>query len=227
MQPYLFPYIGYFQLINAVDKFVIYDDVNYIKKGWINRNTILVNGNSKLFTVPLKKASQNKYINQIYIDNSTKWKTDLLKTITLSYKKAQYFEKVFPLIQKIVKHEELNLSKNIKSSLDIICNYLSITTKIFVSSEVNKNNELKGQDKIIEICEKLNATNYINAIGGKELYNKEAFLNNDIELSFIAVSLINYDQFKKDFTPWLSIIDVMMFNSVEQIKGYLNEYELL
>ena len=227
MQPYFFPYIGYFQLINAVDTFVIYDDVNYIKKGWINRNNILVNGKIFLFTIPLKEVSQNKYINQISIDEHVNWEIDLLKTITLSYKNAQYFQQIFPLVQEIINQKEPNLAKNIKYSLDKICSYLSISTKIIISSDIDKDNDLKGQDKIIEICKKLGATNYTNAIGGKELYNKDVFLDNNIELNFISTNPIIYNQFKNDFIPWLSIIDVLMFNSVEQINDFLNKYELL
>ncbi|MEO7172473.1 WbqC family protein, partial [Flavobacterium sp.] len=226
-QPYFMPYIGYIQLLKAVDTFVVYDDVSYIKKGWINRNNILINGESFLFTIPLNEASQNKNINQIYIDEQANWKINFLKTITQSYKNAPYFQEVFSLIEEIIYQEEHNLAKNIKYSLDKICTYLSIQTKILFSSDIDKNNDLKGQDKIIEICKKLQATNYINAIGGKELYNKEAFLNNDIELNFIRTNPIIYKQFKNDFIPWLSIIDVMMFNSVEQINGFLNQYELL
>ena len=227
MQPYFMPYIGYFQLIKAVDTFVVYDDVNYIKKGWINRNNILVNDESFLFTIPLKEASQNKNINQIYIEELPNWKVNFLKTIKLSYKNAPYFQDVFSLIQEIVNQEEHNLAKNIKYSLDKICKYLSIPTKILFSSEIDKNNDLKGQDKIIEICNKLEATKYINTIGGKDLYNKEAFLNNTIELNFISTNPIIYSQFKNDFIPWLSIIDVMMFNSVDKINDFLNQYELV
>jgi hypothetical protein len=180
-----------------------------------------------LFTIPLKEVSQNKYINQISIDIEANWKIDLLKTITLSYQKAPFFQQVFPLFQEIINHSESNLSKNIKYSIDKICSYLSISTKIILSSEIIKDNGLKGQDKIIEICKKLDATNYINAIGGRELYDEVFFLENNIRLNFIISNTIVYNQFKNDFIPWLSIIDVMMFNSVEQVKGYLNQYNLV
>jgi hypothetical protein len=227
MQPYIFPYIGYFQLLNAVDVFVVYDDVNYIKKGWINRNTILVNGNGFLFTVPLKNVSQNKHINQISLDDDASWKKELLKTIELSYKKAPYFDDVFPILKKIVLHPDTNLASFIFNSLQQICDYLAIKTTLILSSAIEKNTNLKGQDKIIEICRKLNTTQYVNAIGGKELYTKDAFLDNTIELNFITTNPIVYNQFKNDFIPWLSIIDVLMFNSVEQTKDFLNQYKLL
>lgn len=227
MQPYFFPYISYFQLINAVDEFVVYDDVNYIKKGWINRNNILVNNGSFLFKIPLIKSSQNKLINQISIDNNENWKLDLLKTIEYSYKKAPYFENVFPIIKEILFQEKNDLSKFLVFSLKLVCNYLNIKTKIILSSSIEKNNDLKGQDKIIEICKKLNATTYINAIGGQELYNKNDFSKNNIALNFIHSDSISYDQFKNQFIPYLSIIDVMMFNSLDDIKEMFSKYELL
>lgn len=227
MQPYFFPYIGYFQLIKVVDVFVIYDDVNYIKKGWINRNSILANGKSFLFTIPLKNVSQNKQINQILIDDNASWKTNLLKTINLEYKKAPYFNDVFPIIKEILLHTENNLAGFILYSLQYVCDFLNIKTKLVLSSTIEKNSDLKGQDKIIEICKKLDATDYINAIGGKELYDEAVFFNNTIKLHFINTNPIIYKQLKNEFIPWLSMIDVLMFNKVEDINDFLNQYELL
>ena len=227
MQPYIFPYIGYFQLIDSVDTFVVYDDVNYIKKGWVNRNNILVNGESHLFSISLKDVSQNKLINEINVDSDLKWKNDLLKTIALSYKKAPFFSQVFPLIEAIILYEENNLAKFLTHSLRKICSYLAIETNIVVSSEIEKNNDLKAQDKIIEICEKLNTTQYTNAIGGIELYEKQVFTNHNIALQFIKSNPIKYTQFKNEFIPWLSIVDVMMFNPPAAIKAMLANYELL
>jgi hypothetical protein len=227
MQPYFLPYIGYFQLINAVDVFVVYDDVNYIKKGWINRNNILVNGEGFLFNIPLQEVSQNKSINQINIEENTNWKKNILKTITLSYKKAPYFVQVFPIIEKIIALEEKNLAKFITYSLIEICNFLSIETTILISSSIEKNNDLKGQDKIIEICKKNEANSYINAIGGMKLYDKDVFLKCGISLNFIQSNPIFYSQFKNEFIPWLSIIDVMMFNPPEQIRDFLSQYDLI
>jgi hypothetical protein len=227
MQPYFFPYIGYFQLLNAVDTFVVYDDVNFIKKGWINRNTILVNEKHYLFTVALKSASQNKLINEIALDDNSGWKTALLKTIHLAYGKAPFFAQVFPLIQDIIGQQETNLSKLIVYSLQKIGGYLSIETKMIISSEIEKNNSLKGQDKIIEICKKLDATHYINAIGGMALYDKTAFSDQNIILQFMQSNAIVYPQFKNAFVPHLSIIDVLMFNAPEQVKPLLDQYELI
>jgi len=224
MQPYFFPYIGYWQLIRAVDMFVIYDDVNYIKKGYINRNSILIHGKEQLFTLELLGASQNKYINEIKVGSNHQ---KLLKTIAVNYKKAPYFKITFPIIQDILLQDEKNLAKFIGYSLKMISNYLSIKTKFIYSSKIEKDNSLKGQDKILEICKKLHTDNYINAIGGKELYDKEVFKKEGIELNFIESDIIEYKQFDHPFVPYLSIIDIMMFNSKEEIQKMLERYQFV
>lgn len=227
MQPYFFPYIGYFQLINSVDEFIIYDNIQYTKKGWINRNRILVDGVEKLFTIPLKKDSD--YLNVCEREISTDWNKDKLKVINQlkQYSKAPFFKDVYPLIEKCINNPNVNLFDFIYDSLVIINEYLGIKTNIVVSSSIDMNHSLKSQDKVIEICKKRNATKYINAIGGIDLYDKEVFLNNGIELNFIKSDPINYKQFNNEFVPWLSIIDVMMFNSKEEISKYLKSYTLI
>ncbi len=224
MQPYLFPYIGYFQLIYLVDKFVLYDDVNYIKKGWINRNNIIINGQKKLFTISLSGASQNKLINEIYIADDFK---TFIKTIRINYSKAPFFNETMELIEKILLYENRNLSLFIKNSFEILLEYLNITTELLLSSDIKKNNELKGQQKIMAICKELNTSTYINPIGGMELYKKETFKAKNIKLHFLKTNFTEYKQFKNEFISGLSIIDVMMFNSVEEINDMLENYELL
>lgn len=224
MQPYLFPYIGYFQLINAVDEFVVYDDVNFIKQGWITRNSILVNKKKYNFILKVEGASSFKKINEITLVKNDK---KLLKTIEQEYKKAPYFSVVFPIIQKILTTNENNLSKFLIFSLREIANYLQIDTIFRISSEIDKNNELKSQDKVIAICKKIKAKNYVNAIGGLELYDKDIFNKNNIRLNFIKTESVQYTQFDNDFIPWLSIIDVIMFNSVAEVNNMLCQYELI
>jgi len=224
MQPYFLPYIGYFQLIKAVNLFIIYDDVQFIKGGWINRNYILSNRNKSMFNLILKGASANKLINEISVQTD---QNKLLKTIYHSYKKAPYFEFIYPLIKNILDFEDKNLAKFIGNSIIHICNYLKIDTEIIYSSSMEKNNELKGQEKIIHICKLLNADTYINAIGGQDLYDKESFKKACIDLKFIKNNSTPYTQFKNEFIPWLSIIDVMMFNSVDEINKMLDNYELI
>ena len=224
MQPYLFPYIGYWQLINAVDTFVIYVDVNFIKQGYINRNSILSNGKSQVITMELIGASSNKLINEIEVGNN---REKLLKTIKQNYTKAPSFDKVYPIIENIINQNEKNLAKFIGYSLERICEYLEVDTKFVYSSNIKKDNTLKAQDKILEMCNILKADKYINAIGGQELYNKEIFKENGIELNFLKTELVEYKQFKNDFIPYLSIIDILMFNSKDEIKNMLNSYELM
>lgn len=224
MQPYLFPYIGYWQLINAADTFVIYDDVNYINKGYINRNSILVNGKSQQFTLELIGVSQNKLINKIEVGNNVQ---KLLKTIEMSYKKAPYFNTIFPMIEDILNQKEKNLAKFIGNSLQKLSAYLEINTKFIYSSDIEKDNELKAQDKVLDICKKLGTINYINAIGGKELYNKKKFEEQDIQLNFLESKLIKYKQFKNEFVSYLSIIDIIMFNHKDNVSKMLMQYKLI
>lgn len=227
MQPYIFPYIGYFQLIKAVDKFVIYDDVNFINRGWINRNRILVNGKDSLFTIPLKEASQNKLINEIEVNWDDAWKSKWLKTLEQSYKKAPYFQQVRPIIEQTLGQEKTIFSEIIVENLKLINAYLGITTEIIPSSAIYQNIELKAQTRILDICLQEKANHYINPIGGIELYQKEVFEEKGMQLNFIKSKPVQYPQLKNDFVPWLSILDVLMFNSVEQIQTFLDSYELV
>lgn len=217
MQPYFFPYIGYWQLLNAVDEYVVYDDVNFIKGGWINRNRILVGNEIKYFNVPMIGASSYKKINEIEVDMNPGIRNKLIRTIEINYFKAPYYDKAFEVFRKVVTQEESNLARYLYYSIEAICEYLGITTKLLISSEINKNNCLKGEDKVLQICKILNASEYYNAIGGKELYSKENFLHDGIELKFVKTS---------DGVPNLSILDVMMNNSIGEIRNMLQDYEL-
>ena len=228
MQPYLFPYIGYIQLINAVDKFVVYDDVNFIKQGWINRNRILLNCKDLMFTVPLKNASSFTPINQTGINDKLypAWKTGFLKTVTQGYSKAPFFKEVSALLEEVLSSSSETISALGASGLIHICGYLDIKTEFVLSSSIYKNNHLRAQDRVIDICKKEGATVYMNAIGGMELYSKEDFRNAGLELQFIKTQNVPYKQFNCNFIPWLSIIDVLMFNAPEDITRMLGQYEI-
>jgi hypothetical protein len=226
MQPYLFPYIGYFQLLNAADKFVILDDVNFIKKGWINRNKILVNNEPAYFTIPLVKSSQNKLIKDIAISYENNWQEKFLKTIERSYSKAPFFEVAYNLISKIILRDENKISDLIYFSLMDIKEYLCLKTDIVKSSGVYNNSEFKGEERIIDICLKENSEYYVNPIGGIELYSKNSFSEKGICLNFIKTNKIEYQQFGNEFFDSLSIIDVLMFNHKEKVLEFLNEYEI-
>jgi len=227
MQPYFFPYFGYFQLINSVEKFIIYDDVQYIKNGWINRNKILSSNKEHIITVPLTDASSNKLIKDIAIVPSQMWRIKLVKTIEHSYRKSPFYEDVFPLLKEILFSEVNHISNLNTNSIIRINEYLGIQTEIIKSSEIYKNEQLKGQSRIIDICLKEKANHYINPIGGMNLYEKNKFKIENIDLSFIKTNLTEYAQFGNTFMPSLSIIDVMMFNSKESVQKELSNFELL
>lgn len=223
MQPYFFPYIGYFQLIQNVDEFIVYDNIQFTKKGWINRNRILVNGNESYLTLPLKKDSDYIDIKDRYItEDWTLERKKIINKIKETYIKAPYFQTVFPLIEEIINFENKNLFQFIYNSLKQINNYLDIKTPLIVSSSIEINHSLKAEDKVIALCKARLANNYINPIGGIELYNKEIFKEEGLELQFLKTNNIIYPQFKNEFVPFLSIIDVMMFNNKENVLEYLN-----
>lgn len=224
MQPYLFPYIGYFQLIHAVDAFVIYDDVNFIKGGWINRNFILSQGEKTRITLQLLGASSNQLINQIQIGNN---RHKLFKTIQQSYARAPHYHDVIPLIELILDSKETNLASFLGFSLRQICDYFGIVRQWHVSSELEKDVSLSGQQKVLAVCDELDAKHYINMPGGKDLYDYASFEEQDIRLSFLVPSITPYEQLKNEFTPCLSIIDVMMFKSQQQCQHMVKEYGLV
>ena len=223
MQPYIFPYIGYFQLINAADIFVIYDDVNYIKQGWINRNYILANGKRQLITLELKGASSFKLINEITLGGNRK---KMIKTIFQAYTKAPYFSEVFPLIEKILDFKNENLAAYITNSLENIIDFLDIRTDFVVSSRIEKSKDLKAQARVLDICRSLKGDAYINLTRGAALYSKDEFNKHSIKLYIIKKKDIAYKQFRNEYIHDLSIIDVLMFNPKDEIKKMLNAYEL-
>lgn len=232
MQPYFLPYIGYMQLLRAVDTFVLYDDVAFINRGWINRNRLLINGQEYLFTIPLKDASQNKRINEIAIASDPKWRSKLLKTIEQGYRKAPYYQTVMPLVEKIINFSTDSIAELIYASLLTLNEHLGITTQLIQSSTIYNNDELKAQERILDICRQEQATRYINPIGGMELYDKPTFAEAGIELHFIKSNRVEYPQASKGndssgFVPWLSIVDVLMYNNNEAILHMLDQYELV
>jgi len=223
MQPYFFPYIGYFQLIHAVDTFVVYDDVNYIKRGWINRNNILADGEPARISLETSGASQNKLINQVKVGNN---RQKLLKTIKQRYGAAPHCGDVLPVLERILASDETNLAAFLYEQLRELCQQLSLYPDWCVSSTLSKDNSLKGEDKIIAICELLGADQYVNPVGGRELYRQEAFREHGIKLSFLEAGATSYSQFQHDFVPSLSIIDILMFNDLQRVNTLLGEYSL-
>lgn len=226
MQPYIFPYIGYWQLINAVEKFVILDDVNYIVRGYINRNCILLNGKPYRFTIPIEKASQNKLIMETRLNFTQDKKRDFLLTVHNAYMKAPNYDSVMPLIESIINNKERELTAFIKFSFEKIMEYLNIQTEILCSSKIKKGQGLKGEERIIEICKKLGADVYVNPCGGRKLYQKEKFKKENIELLFLdtCTNEIVYRQNQETFEKNLSIIDILFFNKIDDIRFFLDRY---
>ena len=225
MQPYFLPYIGYFQLIASVDKFVIYDNIKYTKKGWINRNRMLQNGTDKIFSIPLAKASDRLDIVERELSSDFN-RQKLLSQFRGCYLKAPYFEDVWPLMESIVSFQDDNLFRYIQNSIVLICDYLDIDTEIIVSSSVAADHDLLSQDRVLSICEAMYANTYVNPIGGLELYSTDEFASKGYELKFINTNTIEYTQFGDAFVPWLSILDILMFNSKSRLKHIINSYEL-
>lgn len=223
MQPYFFPYIRYWQLINAVDLFVIYDDVNYMKKSFINRNFILVGNEPQKITLEVMGASQNKHINDIFIGNNNQ---KILETLRHAYRRAPEYDKIFPLVQSILESPEKNLAKFLAGLIEKISNYLEVKTKIIFSSDVEKDYNLNGQEKILDICKNLRSSNYVNPINGINLYDKEKFTKEGVELNFLDSKIVEYKQYKENFIPNLSIVDIMMFNDKNKMLTMLNNYRL-
>lgn len=229
MQPYFMPYIGYWQLLNTVDKFVLYDNIQFTKKGWFHRNRILVNGVEKMFSLPLKKDSDFLNVNErILGDEYIKQNEKTLRIINNSYSKAPYFKIVFPLLEDIFHNDQNNLFDFVFNSIKVINKYLNIDTEIIRSSTIHiDHNNLKGENKVLAIAKELKANEYINAIGGIDLYSKDVFKENNIQLQFIKAQNIEYKQLKNEFISWLSIIDIMMFNNTDEINNYLNRYLII
>lgn len=227
MQPYFLPYIGYWQLMNAVDRYVIYDDVNFIKGGWINRNRILMNDRPQYFNVPMSGASSFKLIKEIEVNNDSRLIEKNLRVLEGAYKKAPYYKEVYPLMQRILFCGKRNLAEYIEESLYVIGDYLDIKTEFIISSSLKKDCSLKGQDRVIAICKLLGAKEYYNAIGGQKLYSAMEFRKQGIRLCFLKTNAIRYEQFCNEFQENLSIVDVMMFNSKDEIQKMLKKFEII
>ncbi|HKU19086.1 MAG TPA: WbqC family protein [Candidatus Saccharimonadales bacterium] len=228
MQPYFLPYIGYWQLIHAVDEFVVYDNIEYTKKGWFNRNRILDGDHDRPFTIPLKKDSDFLNVNQRFLsDDSAKEIARLLRIIQSTYRKAPCYAAAYPVIEACFLYDNKNLFEYNYHAIQRVCEYLGITTKLTISSCVAIDHSLKAEQKVLAICKATHADMYINSIGGTELYDTAKFAANGLELRFIKALPVEYAQFGNPFVPWLSIIDVLMCNNTNALQRLLEAYELL
>ena len=231
MQPYIFPYIGYMNLVNASDKFVFYDDVNFIKKGWINRNRIMLMGEPYSFSIPLKQQSQNVLIKDTEVSDLQKFSDKFLQQLSFSYKKSPYKDTVLDYVRETLKSRHLSISELAIGSVELFFEYLGIKKLFHYSSkEFSETRTLKKAERLVKITESLKSDNYINAIGGNSLYCSEFFASKGIKLKFVKPLLMTYEHCNvrgSNFTPGLSIIDIMMNLSVQDIRSHLDSFELV
>ncbi|OYP32368.1 WbqC family protein [Rhodopirellula sp. MGV] len=227
MQPYFLPYIGYFHLVCSADVFVIYDNLKYTKRGWINRNRFLEHGSDAVFSIPLRKASDSLNIDQRELADSFD-REKLLRRVSSAYAKAPHFDSAMALFESAVRYDAANLFSFLHHSLQLVLDHLKIARTILRSSEIQIDHQLSGQEKVIAICQAQQATTYINAIGGLSLYDEPSFANAGLDLRFIESHPRPYTQFDNEFVPWLSIIDLLMFNSIETVRDdALRGYSLI
>ena len=227
MQPYFFPYIGYWQLIHAVDRFVIYDDVNYIKGGWINRNRLLINGEPVYITVPLYQSSPYKRICDTTLQPSTIWRNKLVKMVEITYRKAPCFAEAFPVIESLIRYEADNLADYLAHQLQMLAAFMGIKTVFVLTSRCYDNEHLSGQSRVLDICKREKASIYLNLRGGQSLYDAEIFRGSGITLRFTAIHPLPYKQRGGEFSPYLSIIDALMEVGPVEIKRHLDAFDLI
>lgn len=224
MQPYLFPYLGYFQLINAVDEFVLGDVLQYEKESWINRNKILVNGQPMLFSFPLKKDRFDASIREKqFADSIAGDREKLLKTIKNSYSRAPNFAAFFPLLEEIILFPVASLADYAENSIRRICRYAGITTPIRLASELSLPLRMDKQERVVQTVKALNGGMYVNPISGATLYREAYFRERGLQLRFHRMGDVKYRQLKEPFTPNLSIIDVLMFNDPFSLRQMLDD----
>lgn len=221
MQPYFLPYLGYFQLVAAVDAFVVYDDIKFTKRGWINRNRILANGRAEIVTVPVAKGSDALDVceRELAADYLTQ-RAKLERRIAAAYGKAPFFATAMPIVSACLATPERNLFRFLHHTLLTVLNHLRVRTPVYISSSLGVPRTLRGQDRVIAICAKLGATCYVNAPGGRELYDHPSFEAAGMGLRFLEPFLPSYQQFGQFFVPALSVIDPLMFNPLGQLQSW-------
>ncbi|MEY4611921.1 MAG: hypothetical protein RL246_2240 [Bacteroidota bacterium] len=228
MQPYFFPYLGYFQLVQAADHFVFYDDVMFIKKGWINRNRILMQGNEFLFSIPLEKQSQHKSIRHSTVAYGTEFPNKWLQQIESAYKKAPNFQEVFELILQVIQEKPASVADLAAKSVMETWTYLGLEKKFYLSSELTTKPDADRALRLIHLTQELGESHYINAVNGQSLYDKSFFAEHGVQLDFLSPKLQPYAQGNQaEFTAGLSMIDVLMWNSKEAVVHQLKNFDLI
>jgi len=230
MQPYFFPYLGYFSLIKNTDCFIFFDTPQYERRGWMNRNRIInANGEVAYISVPLNKAPQQTAIKDMTIDNSQKWGESMLGKLVYYKKNAPYYEKVSNFFSSLITPQTDSLADLNISTTIAVAQYLGIDTKFETLSKMNLMiGEINAPDEwALEITKALGYETYVNPPGGMSFYDKNKYLDHNITLEFLQADLRPYDQKLDHFEPGLSILDVMMFNAPEEIREMLDEYTII
>jgi len=231
MQPYFFPYIGYWQLLHAADVFVIYDDGMFIKGGWIAHNRILgQDGRPVMIGVDIIGKSRNRQINELQRQVCIPRAKSMIRKLYHLYHKAPHYTEAMRVIEPIMLDEEPNLYCFLAKQLKQVAAYLGIDTEFHLSSEVCKEGLKHVEDKVFRICHHFGIIDYINPSGaGMQFYNKAHWKEaGGINLQFLRRNEdISYKQFNNEFVPDLSIIDLMMFCSRDELHNILNQYHFL
>jgi hypothetical protein len=229
MQPYLFPYTPYFQLIHAVDCFVIFDTVQYIRRGWMHRNRIKLNGQEHLITFPTALAPRDTPIQEIvFSENAAKERERLLIKLAHAYGRATHWDQLEQLVAPLIAGLEQGGSfvEFAERSLRSISGALRITTRFLRASDLIARASPQYQDYVLDICQALDANEYVNAPGGKDLYRAEAFAERGVALRFLHSELPPYPQQGGEFVPDLSVIDILANVKLEDIRDYLQRWRL-
>ena len=224
MQPYWFPYLGYFQHCVSVDKFVFLTDANYKKKGWINRNRIIVDSREHMITVPLQKASQNNKIFEQKVLQGHGWKKSILATLRHSYHKAPFYSAAISVVEQALMSPAISISDYAIESIAAVFEYIQGRAPVFETSDKYNNADLIGENRIIDICLRAGADDYCNPISGCKLYDPASFRGRGLSLFFLEPGLKRYPQLSKKYIPSLSIIDALMMNSRSDMRELLNSY---
>lgn len=231
MQPYFMPYIGYISLIKHSDVFILFDPVQFIRHGWIERNRILKQNEGWLYIqVPLLKSGRDTLIQDCLIDNSKDWKNKILSQLQIYKKKTPYYYKTVQLVNEIFEGEYDTITSLNKTCLEKVCTYLGFPKELPIFSQMGMEIETPNDpdEWALNICKKLEGDiHYINPIGGLEFFDTGKYTNNNIEISFQKMIPVHYDQQRQSFEYGLSIIDVMMYNSPEEINNMLDQFELI
>lgn len=228
-QPYLFPYIAWYQVINACDAFVISDDVQYTRSGYINRNQILMNGRPLRFGVPLRGASHTEVIGERRI-HDWGWARELLRGMRHAYRGAPHFDEVYPMIEGILAEPVDLLIDLLERAIVVTARHLGLGQRIVRASSVQARVGLRKADRVLATAKALGARCYLqrDTEAARQMYRHEFFLAEGIVLKFVRVGLLPYAQRGvKEFLPGLSLIDFLMHVAPEDRGRHLRACEIV